>query len=101
MPKINDQISALKLVATGLIKEEVISDKEFYYRILDILYEIDKSKFKELNINYFDTEEGKYSELVKFARSNNLFLKNKEPNVDKVLKIIRKKILEFKNITWD
>ena len=85
MPKLLDQDSALKLVACGLIKKDVISDKEF----------------KELEIKYHMDENGKYSELVKYARKHGFLLKNKEPNIDKVLLILRNKILNFKNIIWD
>ncbi len=101
MPKLIDQESAIKLVACGLIKQEVINDKEFYYNIVDILKKVDEDKFKELGVEYQEEENGKYGELVKYARVHNFLLKNKEPNVDKVLAILRKKILDFKNICWD
>lgn len=101
MPKLLDQDSALKLVACGLIKKDVISDKDFYYKIVDILFENNENKFKELEIEYHNDENGKYSELVKYARKHGFLLKNKEPNIDKVLLILRNKILNFKNIVWD
>lgn len=101
MPKLNNQSSAIKLIACGLIKKEVISDKEFYFSIVDVLKEVDINKFRDLNIEYHEDEIGKYGELVKYARKNNWLLKNKEPNIDKVLSTIRNKILDFKNITWD
>lgn len=101
MPKLIDQKSALKLVACGLIKQDVINDKEFYYNIVDIIKEVNNKKFDELGISYFEDENGKYGELVKYARAHNFLLKNNEPNIKKVLLIFRNKILEFKNITWD
>lgn len=101
MPKLVDQESAIKLVACGLVKQEVISDKEFYYNIMDILFKTNPDKINELGIEYYEDEIGKYGELVKYARKHNFLAKNKEPNVDKVLSILRKKILDFTNITWD
>ena len=92
MPKLNDQTLALKLVACSLIKQDVINDQEFYYQISDILYKSNPDKFHEL-------ENDKYGELVKYARKNNFLLKNKEPNVQKVLAIFRQKILNLTNIT--
>ncbi len=101
VPKFNDQTLALKLVACSLIKQDVINDQEFYYQISDILFEIDPEKFKEIGFVYYELENDKYSELVKYARNHNYLLKNKEPNIKKVLAIFRQKILNLKNITWD
>ena len=101
MPKLTDQENALKLIACGLIKQEVINDKEFVYQISDILNKIDSTKFNELDYIYQESEIGKYNELVKYARKYGFLSKNKEPNIDKVLTILRNKILNIKNITWD
>lgn len=101
MPKLLDQDAAMKLIACGLVKKEAVSDKDFYYKIIDILKNVDENKFKELGIEYQEDEIGKYNELVKFSRANNFLIKNKEPNIEKTLSIIRKKILDFKNICWD
>ena len=99
MPKLNDQTLALKLVACSLIKQDVINDQEFYYQISDILYNSNSDKFHELGFVYHELENDKYGELVKYARKNNFLLKNKEPNVQKVLAIFRQKILNLTNIT--
>ena len=101
MPKLSDQTLALKLVACSLIKQDVINDQEFYYQISDILYKSNPDKFDELGFAYHELENDKYGELVKYARKNNFLLKNKEPNVQKVLAIFRQKILNLTNITWD
>ncbi len=101
MPKLVNQKDAIKLVACGLIKQDVINDKDFYYNIVDILNENNKDKFNELEIEYHEDEIGKYGELVKLARKYNFLAKNKEPNINKVLSMLRTKILNFKNITWD
>lgn len=101
MPKLSDQTLALKLVACSLIKQDVINDQEFYYQISDILYNSNSDKFQELGFVYHELENDKYGELVKYARKNNFLLKNKEPNVQKVLAIFRQKILNLTNITWD
>lgn len=101
MPKLSDQTLALKLVACSLIKQDVINDQEFYYQISDILYKTNPDKFHELGFAYHELENDKYGELVKYARKNNFLLKNKEPNVQKVLAIFRQKILNLTNITWD
>lgn len=101
MPKLSDQTLALKLVACSLIKQDVINDQEFYYQISDILYKSNPDKFQELGFAYHELENDKYGELVKYARKNNFLLKNKEPNVQKVLAIFRQKILNLTNITWD
>lgn len=101
MPKLTDQENALKLIACGLIKQEVINNKEFVYQISDILNKIDSTKFNELDYVYQESEIGKYNELVKYARKYGFLSKNKEPNIDKVLTILRNKILNIKNITWD
>lgn len=101
MPKLSDQTLALKLVACSLIKQDVINDQEFYYQISDILYKSNPDKFDELGFAYHELDNDKYGELVKYARKNNFLLKNKEPNVQKVLAIFRQKILNLTNITWD
>lgn len=101
MPKLMDQQNALKLVACGLIKQDVINDKEFYYQIVDILNNEAPYKFSELDIEYQEDENGKYSELVKYARKYNYVIKNNEVDINKVLTVLRKKILDFKDICWD
>lgn len=101
MPKLSDQTLALKLVACSLIKQDVINDQEFYYQISDILFASNPDKFQEIGFTYHELENDKYGELVKYARKNNFLLKNKEPNVQKVLTIFRQKILNLTNITWD
>lgn len=101
MPKLSDQTLALKLVACSLIKQDVINDQEFYYQISDILFASNPDKFQEIGFTYQELENDKYGELVKYARKNNFLLKNKEPNIQKVLTIFRQKILNLTNITWD
>lgn len=101
MPKIVNQNSALKLMANGLIKQEIINDKDFYYGITDLMNQYIPEKFAELGINYQDNEVGKYNELVIYARKHNILQTNNQPNIDKVLKIFRNKILNFINVIWD
>lgn len=101
MPKLINQEAALKLLACSLIKQDLITDKEFYNQISDILYQVDPSKFDEIGFTYYDNEIEKYNELVKYARKNNFLSKNKEPNIDKALSIFKNKVLNLKNITWD
>ncbi|MGL6124942.1 MAG: ribosome biogenesis GTPase YlqF [Metamycoplasmataceae bacterium] len=101
MPKLVNQNDALKLVATGAIKAEIVSDLDFYYGITKILIKCAPEKFSELGIEYFDDEIGQYNELIKFTKKRNLLIKNGEPDVNKGLKIIRQQILNFTNIIWD
>lgn len=101
MPKINEQEVALKLIANGLIKQEIINDKDFYYNVMDLINNYIPEKIHELGIEYKDNEIGKYNELVIYARKHNILEKNNQPNIDKVLKIIRNKILNFTNVIWD
>lgn len=101
MPKLINQNDALKLVACNLIKQDVVNDKYFYYKILDYINVFCPEKFNELNINYSENENEKYNQLILYARKNKIFKKNNEPNVEKVLSILRTKIIDFKNVIWD
>ena len=101
MPKLINQKDALKLVATGAIKAEVVSDLDFYYAISKLMQKHAPEKFQEIGIEYCEDEVGKYNELVKFTKKRNLLIKNGEPDVNKGLKIIRQQILNFTNIIWD
>ncbi len=102
VPKLNDQESALKLVACGLIKQDVISDYEFYLKILDILHKTNnENKISQLSIEYHEDEIQKYNQLVLYARKFNYLKKNSEPNIEKALSILRNKILNLTNIIWD
>ncbi len=101
MPKLINQKDALKLVATGAIKADVVSDLDFYYEITKIMHKHAPEKFDEIGIDYCDDEIGKYNELIKFTKKRNLLIKNGEPDVNKGLKIIRQQILNFTNIIWD
>lgn len=101
MPKLLNQNDALKLVATGAIKAEIVSDLDFYYEITKIMNKYAPEKFAELGIEYFEDETGKYNELMKFTKKRNLLIKNGEPDINKGLKIIRQQILNFTNIIWD
>lgn len=101
MPKLHNQENALKLIAIGLIKKEVINDLDFYYNILDVMKKNNIDKFDELGIKYFEDENEKYSQLVLLARKNNWLVKNGEPNIDKTLNFLREKILNLSNIFWD
>ncbi len=101
MPKLSNQKDALKLVATGAIKSEVVSDLDFYYEIMYLLKKHAPEKFVELGIEYFEDEVGMYNELIKFTKKRNLLIKNGEPDIKKGLKIIRQQILNLTNIIWD
>ncbi|MGL5205405.1 MAG: ribosome biogenesis GTPase YlqF [Metamycoplasmataceae bacterium] len=101
MPKLINQVDALKLVATGAIKAEIVSDLDFYYGITKIMKQFAPEKFTELGIEYSDDEVGQYNELIKFTKRRNLLIKNGEPDTNKGLKIIRHQILNFTNIIWD
>lgn len=101
MPKLVNQNDALKLVATGAIKAEIVNDLDFYYGITKIMIKAAPEKFKELEIEYFKDEIGQYNELIKFTKKRNLLIKNGEPDINKGLKIIRQQILNFTNIIWD
>lgn len=101
MPKLLNQRDALKLVATGAIKAEVVSDLDFYYEIINLIKKHAPDKFSELGINYFEDEIGKYNELIKYTKNKNLLIKNSQPDINKSLKIIRQQILNFTNIIWD
>ncbi|MGL5205200.1 MAG: ribosome biogenesis GTPase YlqF [Metamycoplasmataceae bacterium] len=101
MPKLVNQIDALKLVATGAIKAEVVNDLDFYYGITKIMNQVAPEKFSELGIQYFDDEIGQYNALISFTKKRNLLIKNGEPDINKGLKIIRQQILNFTNIIWD
>ncbi|MGL5308488.1 MAG: hypothetical protein ACRC9F_00375, partial [Metamycoplasmataceae bacterium] len=92
---------ALKLVATGAIKAEVVNDLDFYYGITKIMNQVAPEKFSELGIQYFDDEIGQYNALISFTKKRNLLIKNGEPDINKGLKIIRQQILNFTNIIWD
>ncbi|MDK2819864.1 MAG: ribosome biogenesis GTPase YlqF [Mycoplasmataceae bacterium] len=101
MPKLLNQRDALKLVATGAIKAEVVSDLDFYYEIINLINKHAPEKFDELGIKYCDDEIGKYNELIKYTKNKNLLIKNGQPDINKALKIIRQQILNFTNIIWD
>lgn len=101
MPKLLNQRDALKLVATGAIKSEVVSDLDFYYEIVFLINKYAPDKFIELGIEYFNDKISMYNELVKFTKKRNLLIKNGEPDINKGLKLIRQQILNFKNIIWD
>lgn len=101
MPKLLNQKDALKLVATGAIKSEIVSDLDFYYEIMFLIKKHAPEKFLELGINYVDDKIEMYNELVKFTKKRNLLIKHGEPDINKGLKILRQQILNFTNIIWD
>ena len=101
MPKLDDKKATIKLLACGLIKQEIIDNYNFYLKVSDVLNEVDPSKFEELKINYQDNETQKYNELVLYARKYLIFKQNNQPDIDRALIQIRNKILDFKNIMWD
>lgn len=101
MPKLSDQDAAFKIMASGLIKQDLMNDKEFYYKIVPLIQKYAPEKFKELDIEYQENEEGQYNELVLYARKYKMLVKNNQPNIEKVLSILRNKVLNFKNIVWD
>lgn len=101
MPKLLNQKNALKLMACSLIKQDNLSDNDFYYQISDLINEVDPNVLPEMGFEYHEDEIGKYNELIKYGRKHNMLIKNKEVNISKVLSIFRQKILNLKNITWD
>lgn len=101
MPKIEDPQVALKLLACNLIKQNVINDQEFYFQILDLLNQVSPEKIQELGIQYFETENQKFDQLIIYGRKHQLFLKKNEIDLKKVLSQIRTKLLNLKNIIWD
>lgn len=101
MPKLIDQKSALKLMACSLIKQDHLSNNDFYYQVSNLINEVDPQVLPYLGFTYHEDEIGKYNELIKYGKKHNLLIKNKEVNINKVLDLFRKKILNLKNITWD
>ncbi|MGL5522290.1 MAG: ribosome biogenesis GTPase YlqF [Metamycoplasmataceae bacterium] len=101
MPKIKSDEQALKLVACNLIRKEVISDYEFITMIQDILIEKKESFFSENDLEYFQNENDKYSELIRYGKNKNILKKNGEVDKEKVYSLIRKKIIDIKKIYWD
>lgn len=101
MSKLINQKDALKLVACNLIKQEVISDNDFYINILDYIQMFCPEKFKELDIEYHEDENKKYDQLLIYSQKYKIIKKNNQPDINKTLLIIRKKVLNFKNVIWD
>ncbi|MGL4343214.1 MAG: ribosome biogenesis GTPase YlqF [Metamycoplasmataceae bacterium] len=101
IPKIDSDDKALKLVATNLIKKEVISDYDFVIKIQDILIKKNEESFDKIGIEYFENENDKYSEIINYGRKNNILQKGNIVDEKKVFQIIRDKIINLKNIFWD
>lgn len=101
MSKLINQKDALKLVACNLIKQEVISDNDFYINILDYIQMFCPEKFKELDIEYHEDENKKYDQLLIYSQKYKIIKKNNQPDINKTLLIIRNKVLNFKNVIWD
>lgn len=101
MPKIENNKQGIKLLASNLIKKEILSDYLFVINAFDILKEINSSFFEKNEIEYFVEEEEKYSSIIKYGIKNKIVQKKGLIDEKRVFQILRKKIENLNNICWD
>ncbi|SYV90101.1 Ribosome biogenesis GTPase A [Metamycoplasma alkalescens] len=101
MPKIkNDEVGA-KLAIVGSIRQEAIDQNQLIVVLYQLMSKYYPNKLNELNLNAVFEEEAIFENLNKFAKNNNLLLKNGVYDLKKGINLLINYFKNLDNVIFD
>ncbi|WP_412031373.1 ribosome biogenesis GTPase YlqF [Metamycoplasma buccale] len=101
MPNLKDKTIAAKLAIVGSIKQEALNLNELITEIYKLISEVNPSALKIINLDPATSEEMIFNNITKFAKDNNLLLKDNKLNINKAINMLISYFKNLNNIIYD